>query len=198
LTVILDYGMGNLRSVEKAVQLLGAPCAVQGDLKGASKLIIPGVGAFGAAMERIAPLKGEITKFARDGGPILGICLGQQLLFESSEELGSHAGLGLLPGVVRYLPKQPGLKVPHMGWNDLRFRQGSQLGSNFPPNAQVYFVHSLYTDCADKADVAAWCEYGITFPAAIERGTIWGTQFHPEKSSAVGLSLLNNFLQLQP
>ena len=190
--------MGNLRSVEKAVQHLGEPCAVQGDLKGATKLIIPGVGAFGAAMERLAPLKNDITRFARDGGSLLGICLGQQLLFESSEEMGAHEGLGLLPGVVRYLPKQPGLKVPHMGWNDLRFSAGSRLGAGFPEGAQVYFVHSLYTDCADKADVAAWSEYGITFPAAIERGTIWGTQFHPEKSSSVGLALLNNFLQFQP
>lgn len=188
--------MGNLRSVEKAVLHLGFPCAVQSDLAGATKLIIPGVGAFGPAMERLGGLAQDIRRFVTDGGPLLGICLGQQLLFESSEEMGSNAGLGLLPGVVRYLPKASSLKVPHVGWNDVRFRSNSKLGEGFPRDAQVYFVHSLYTDCAETADVAAWCDYGIAFPAAIERGTIFGTQFHPEKSSAVGLGLMKNFLGL--
>ena len=193
--VILDYGMGNLRSVEKAVQFLGYTCRVQSNLAGAEKLIIPGVGAFGAAMSRIAPLKKEIEAFALGGNPILGICLGQQLLFESSEELGEYEGLGLIAGRVKYLPAQPGLKIPQMGWNEAQFRAGSKLGQGTEAQDQVYFVHSLYTECTDANDVAATTEYGISFPSAVEKGNIWGTQFHPEKSGDVGLRILRNFLE---
>jgi glutamine amidotransferase len=195
LTVILDYGMGNLRSVEKAVQFLGVQCVVQGDLGDATKLIIPGVGAFGAAMERLAPLKSEIVNAAKSGLPILGICLGQQLLFESSEEMGTFAGLGLIEGSVKYLPKDQGLKVPQMGWNDARFQPSSRLGQGVPADGQVYFVHSLYTECANSADIAATTEYGISFASAVERENILGTQFHPEKSGDVGMQILRNFLE---
>lgn len=187
--------MGNLRSVERAVQHLGFRCAIQENLNGAEKLILPGVGAFGAAMERLAGISGEIRCFAASGSPLLGICLGQQLLFESSEEMGSHTGLGLLGGVVRKLPRTAGIKVPHVGWNSVEFRSDSRLGADFPGAGQVYFVHSLYTDCAHPEDVAAWSEHGVRFAAAVERGMIWGTQFHPEKSSAVGLAILRNFLE---
>lgn len=195
MLVILDYGMGNLRSVEKAVEFLGFECAVQSNLKGASKLIIPGVGAFGAAMERIAHMAAEIRAFANSGGPLLGICLGQQLLFESSEELGAHEGLGLIAGHVRYLPQDCGLKVPQIGWNEALFRPNSKLGRGVCPDDQVYFVHSLVTDCDDPADVAATTCYGTDFASAVERGNIWGTQFHPEKSGDVGLGILRNFLE---
>jgi len=194
LTVILDYGMGNLRSVEKAIAFLGHSSVIQPDLKGATRLIIPGVGAFGAAMERLLPLKPDIQRAAKDGLPILGICLGQQLLFETSEELGSHAGLELIAGTVKYLPKDQGLKVPQIGWNSVKFRADSLLGKGVDENQQVYFVHSLYTDCSDSGDVAATTEYGITFASAVERGNIWATQFHPEKSGEVGLGMLRNFL----
>lgn len=199
MTVILDYGMGNLRSVERAVAHLGFTAQVQDSVVGASRVIIPGVGAFAAAMERIGPLRDEIRAFAASGAPLLGICLGQQLLFETSDE-GSHetSGLGLLAGRVRYFPADLGLKVPHIGWNSLRFREGSKLGEGFPPDGQVYFVHSLYTECTDPADVAATCSYGIEFAAAVERGNIWGAQFHPEKSGDVGLNLLKNFLEFNP
>ena len=195
MIVILDYGMGNLRSVEKAVGSLGFNCRVQSDLQDATKLIIPGVGAFGAAMERLSPLREEIRAFATGGAPLLGICLGEQLLLESSEELGECEGLGLIGGRVRYLPQVGSLKVPQIGWNEAAFRLGSRLGAGVKAGDQLYFVHSLYTDCADREDVAASTSYGIEFASAIERGNIWGTQFHPEKSGDVGLRILNNFLQ---
>lgn len=187
--------MGNLRSVQKAVEFLGFKCKVADTLRGVEKLIIPGVGAFGAAMQRLAPSRGEITSFAKGGGPLLGICLGQQLLFDVSDELGEHAGLGLIPGRVRYLPSDAGLKVPHIGWSPLHYRVSTGLGQNSVEGEQVFFVHSLYTDCAEPADVAATATYGLEFPAAVERENVWGTQFHPEKSSTVGLRLLKIFLE---
>ena len=195
MTTILDYGMGNLRSVEKAIQALGFMCEVRPELGArSSKLIIPGVGAFGAAMERLLPLRAEIRAFAAAGNPVLGICLGQQLLFDSSEEHGEHEGLGLIPGRVRYLPRDRGLKVPHMGWSPLRFHRRDGLGAEVADGEQVYFVHSLYTDCADSNDVAATAEYGLEFAAAVQRGKVWGAQFHPEKSGDVGLRMLRSFL----
>jgi len=195
LIVILDYGMGNLRSVERAVRHLGFDCAVQPDLAGASKLILPGVGAFGAAMDRLRTHAGAIREFAVSGRPVMGICLGQQLLFDSSEEMGDHEGLGLIPGRVRYFPPDMGLKIPHVGWNQLRFVQPAGLGEGSRQGDQVYFVHSLYTECAKASDVAAECDYGITFAAAVRRDNVWGAQFHPEKSGSVGLRILGNFLK---
>jgi glutamine amidotransferase len=187
--LILDYGLGNLRSVEKAVQSLGGKVRVGTKIDGCDKLIIPGVGAFGAAMEKIGPLASDIKQFAAAGRPLLGICLGQQLLFEQSEELGRHEGLGLIPGDVVYLPKMTGLKVPHIGWSPLRWRQNAGLGCGSHDGDQVYFVHSLHTKCKDPA------EYGVEFAAAVQRGNIWGTQFHPEKSSEVGLRMLRAFVE---
>ncbi|MBC8065952.1 MAG: imidazole glycerol phosphate synthase subunit HisH [Chlorobia bacterium] len=195
MIVVLDYGINNLRSVEKAIQFLGFECRIQSKLAGASKLVIPGVGAFGKAMERLNSIRGEIQAFAGQGNPVLGICLGQQLLFESSEEFGEHAGLGLIPGRVRFLPSNIGLKVPHMGWNKVSFRACSSLGNGVEPDDRVYFVHSLYTECDDANDVAATTSYGIDFPSAVQRKNVWGTQFHPEKSGEVGLRILRNFLE---
>jgi len=195
LITILDYGMGNLRSVEKAIQHLGFDCRVTSDLAATEKLVIPGVGAFGAAMERIKPLRSEIRSFAASGQPVLGICLGQQLLFDRSEELGEHEGLGLIPGRVRYLPSGAGLKVPHMGWSPLTLVQKNGLGSNVNDGESVYFVHSLYTECEEPCDVAATATYGVTFPAAVQRANVWGAQFHPEKSGDVGLRILKSFLE---
>lgn len=187
--------MGNLRSVEKAIEFLGYRCAVSQSLAGAAKLIIPGVGAFGAAMERLSPLKKEILTFAESGQPLLGICLGQQLLFESSEEMGQYAGLGLIAGRVRYLPSNVGLKVPHIGWSPLHYRISTGLARDGKEAEQVFFVHSLYTECSDEADIAATATYGLEFAAAVQKVNVWGTQFHPEKSSAVGLRILKNFLE---
>jgi len=187
--------MGNLRSVEKAVEFLGVRCVVSSDVSGATKLIIPGVGAFGAAMERLGPLRKDIASFAASGQPLLGICLGQQLLFDTSEELGEHVGLGLIPGRVRYLPASMGLKVPHVGWSPLHYRGSEGLAKSCTEGEQVYFVHSLYTDCSEVSDVVATATYGLEFAAAVQRKNVWGTQFHPEKSSAVGLRILKNFLE---
>ena len=195
MIVILDYGMGNLGSVARAVRHLDYECNVQPNLDGASKLIIPGVGAFGAAMERIRPLSDSILGFAKKGKPLLGICLGQQLLFEESEEIGSHQGLGLLRGKVKYFPPNMNLKVPHIGWNELAWTASGGLASGSLNGDQVYFVHSLYTDCAEPSDVAAWTSYGIEFASAVMRGNVWGTQFHPEKSGEVGLRILRSFLE---
>lgn len=187
--------MGNLRSVEKALQSLGAECEVRSDFVGADKLVIPGVGAFGAAMERVGALAGEIQAFARGGAPLLGICLGQQLLFESSEEMGEHLGLGLIPGRVRYLPGDRGLKVPHIGWSPLALCREEGIAGRLHDGEQVYFVHSLYTDCAEPDDVVAIANYGVNFPAMVQRGNVYGTQFHPEKSGDVGLRILRSFVE---
>lgn len=187
--------MGNLRSVERALAHLGFSCKIQPNLKGATRLILPGVGAFGAAMERLASVADDIRAFAKEGSPVLGICLGQQLLMEYSEELGEHRGLGLLEGRVRYLPRDREVKVPHVGWNSLKAIRAGSMFEGVPEGRQVYFVHSLYTDCENPADVAALCEHGITFPAAVCRGNLWGTQFHPEKSGEVGLRVLSNWMR---
>jgi len=195
LIVVLDYGINNIRSVEKAIQFLGFDCRVQDHLGGASKVILPGVGAFNKAMERLEPMRKVICQFANSGNPLLGICLGQQLLFDRSEEFGSTQGLGLIPGQVRYLPPAVGLKIPHMGWSEVAFRPQSLLGKHVAAGDRVYFVHSLYTECAELADVAATTVYGIEFASAVQRGNIWGTQFHPEKSGKVGLQILRNFLE---
>jgi len=194
LITILDYGMGNLASVEKAFRFLGAACEIKPNVEGAEKLVIPGVGAFGAAMERLAPLKNEIKAFADSGRPLMGICLGQQLLFDSSEELGEYEGLGIIPGRVKYLPKDRGLKVPHMGWSPITICQPDGPGNSIVDGEQVYFVHSLYTACDDPNDIAAMAEYGLKFPAMVRRGNVWGAQFHPEKSGEVGMRILRNFV----
>ncbi len=187
--------MGNLRSVQKAVESQGFECVVSTQIARATRLIIPGVGAFGAAMERLGPLREGIRAFAASGKPLLGICLGQQLLLDSSEELGEHVGLGLISGRVRYFPADMGLKVPHIGWSPLHYRTQSGLALNGVEAEQVFFVHSLYTDCQNSKDIVATATYGIEFAAAVQRDNVWGTQFHPEKSSAVGLRILRNFLE---
>lgn len=195
MVTILDYGMGNLRSVLKACEHLGHEARVQPNLDGATKVILPGVGAFAQAMQNLAPIADDLRAWASQGQPLLGICLGQQLLFESSEEFGESKGLGILGGHVKYFPKHLGLKTPQIGWNVLEPREGSGLMQRVAPQDRVYFVHSLYTDCADASDAAAWTEYGLRYPSAIERGAIWATQFHPEKSGHVGLTILENFLK---
>jgi glutamine amidotransferase len=187
--------MGNLRSVEKAFEHLGEPCRVSSDLRGCSKLVIPGVGAFGAAMNRLQPMREQLRDMAVAGVPILGICLGQQLLFETSEEMGQYTGLGLIPGTVRYLPRDLGLKVPHIGWSAITPLARCEVLAETTPGDQVYFVHSLYTECSDPAHVAATAEYGIVFPAAVRKDNVWGLQFHPEKSGNVGLSMLRRFAE---
>jgi glutamine amidotransferase len=195
LTTVLDYGLNNLSSVMKAIQFLGLEARTSATIPpDTSRLIIPGVGAFGAAMAQLQPMRQSIHHFAASGGPVFGICLGMQLLADTSEEFGNHTGLGLIPGRVRYLPGGDGLKVPHMGWSELSPRSDRAMMADVRPGAFAYFVHSLHLVCDDPADVAATCRYGIEFTAAVQRGNVWGTQFHPEKSSQTGMTILRSFL----
>jgi glutamine amidotransferase len=195
LTVVLDYGMGNIRSVQQALTAVGAESRVQSGLSGATRLIIPGVGAFGAAMQRIGSVAADIRRAAAEGMPILGLCLGQQLLFEVSEERGTHEGLGLLAGKVNYLPPTPGIKIPHIGWNGLTHLSSDGPLAGGQTGEQVYFVHSLIALCDDPSDVVATSTHGVEFAAAVGRKNIWGCQFHPEKSGTVGLRMLRRFLE---
>jgi glutamine amidotransferase len=193
---ILDYGMGNLRSVEKALEHVGATATVSAEpatIDAADGLILPGVGAFPRAMERIRERGLDEVVAARVGAgvPVLGICLGLQLLFESSSELAGAAGLGLLPGPVERL-QAPGLKVPHIGWAPVRWERESRLADGIESETPFYFVHS-FTPRPNPADLLGSTEYGERFGCAAERGNVFGVQFHPEKSSAAGLRLLSNF-----
>ncbi|MHB8659022.1 MAG: imidazole glycerol phosphate synthase subunit HisH [Solirubrobacteraceae bacterium] len=198
---VLDYGMGNRRSVQKALEHVGARAAItreHGELRAADGLLIPGVGAFPLAMRNLCDLglTGIIGELAAVGMPILGICLGMQLLFEHSEELEATRGLGLIPGCVTWLDSG-GLRVPHIGWNEVHFERPGPLTRGLPePGCPFYHVHSLVARPSDSADVLGTTEYGEKFAALVSRGTIFGAQFHPEKSSAAGLQLLSNFVGL--
>lgn len=193
---ILDYGMGNLRSVEKALEHVGVTAIVTNDgdeVRAADGVVLPGVGAFPRAMERIRELAlDELIAERREAGvPILGICLGLQLLFESSSELGGATGLGLLDGPVAELEAE-GLKVPHIGWEPVRWEQESRLTEGIPSETPFYFVHSFAPRPGTEA-LLGTAEYGARFACAAERDNVFGVQFHPEKSSAAGLRLLANF-----
>lgn len=195
---IVDYGMGNLRSVEKAFAHVGADAKLISsaeEVAAADKLVLPGVGAFGDAMKSL--LAGHVAdalkEYAKAGRPLLGICLGAQLLFDSSEENPEVPGLGILRGSVKRFPDTSGLKVPHMGWNTLQVRPDSKVLSGLGADPHVYFVHSFYMAPADNEVAAAMAQYGFPFAAAIERGNVAGVQFHPEKSQDVGLQILRNF-----
>jgi len=193
---ILDYGMGNLRSVEKALEHVGAKAAIANDaatVRAADGLILPGVGAFPKAMSVVRELGlDELIGERREGGvPILGICLGLQLLFDSTTELGGAEGLGLLPGEVLGLDA-PGLKVPHIGWSPVRWEKESQLTEGIDSETPFYLVHS-FAPRPEPGDLLGTAEYGQSFACAVERDNVFGVQFHPEKSSAAGLRLLSNF-----
>jgi glutamine amidotransferase len=196
---IVDYGMGNRRSVEKALERVGAAAELTADaerLAAADGLVVPGVGAFPAAMARLreAGLDELIVSRARAGTPVLGLCLGLQLLFERSDELGGADGLGLLAGEVRALePREPGLKLPHIGWNEVAFTRDSPLTAGLGERAAFYHVHSFAAVPDAEADVLARGDYGGPFVSIVERDNLFGVQFHPEKSSTAGLALLRNF-----
>jgi glutamine amidotransferase len=193
---ILDYGMGNLRSVEKALEHVGAGATIANDpetVRAAEGLILPGVGAFPKAMGVVRELGLDELIFERReaGVPILGICLGLQLLFDSTTELGGAEGLALLPGEVRELDA-PGLKVPHIGWSPVRWERESRLTEGIDSGTPFYLVHS-FAPRPDATDLLGTAKYGATFACAVERDNVFGVQFHPEKSSAAGLRLLSNF-----
>jgi glutamine amidotransferase len=193
---IIDYGMGNLRSVHKALERLGYAAVITSDpqeVDRARGIVLPGVGAFADAARRLTELGLDevICRAVAAGRPFLGICLGLQLLFEGSEENGWHEGLGIFPGRVRRLG--PGLKVPHMGWNQVEQVRPSPLFAGIPDGVPFYFVHSYFADPADPDLVLARTDYGQRFACAVGRGAVFGVQFHPEKSGRWGLKLLSNF-----
>jgi glutamine amidotransferase len=201
--------MGNLRSVQKALEKLGHAAEVTSDpaaIAAAERVILPGVGAFGAAMTNLTrpgadgPALADVVKQAAGSGrPFLGICLGMQLLLSRSDELGEHTGLDLVPGEVvkfEFGSHDPGLKIPHMGWNTLRFPRETRLFRGLEDGTSVYFVHSFYCRPNDPGVTAAVCEHGAPFCAALETGNIFAAQFHPEKSGAAGLRILDNFARL--
>ena len=198
---IIDYDMGNRRSVEKALQRVGAHAEITRDpsaLGAADALVLPGVGAFpkGMANLRKFGLDRLLGERVEAGTPLLGICLGMQLLFDFSEELGKTSGLGLIPGAVRPLDARGG-RVPHIGWNDVRFERPCALTADLPAEgAPFYHVHSFVAHPADAGDVVGTAQYGERFATAVERGCVYGTQFHPEKSSRDGLTLLAAFARL--
>ena len=198
MIVIVDYGMGNLRSVEKALQKVGAKVTVSRDpdeVRRAERIVLPGVGAFGDAMANLHKrgLVDVIREEVEEGKPFLGICLGLDLIFEESDEHGVHEGLGFLKGRVELLPT--GLKVPHIGWNQARQRHKSRLLAGIPDESFFYFVHSYAVVPREESDILCTTDYGCEFVSAVERGNICAFQFHPEKSSALGLSILKNFAE---
>jgi glutamine amidotransferase len=201
MIAIIDYGAGNLRSVRNALIYLGAgviTACTPDQLDGAHKIVLPGVGAFGAGIKALcaAGFEEPIKQAVEIGTPLLGICLGLQYLFESSDEMGSHKGLGLLPGRVTRFPSD-GPKVPHIGWNSLQIRRESPLLAGVPDGAYAYFVHSYYVEAGDPADVLAATDYGISFASAVGHDNIFGIQPHPEKSQKVGLRILKNFIEVE-
>ncbi len=198
MITIIDYGAGNIRSIEKAMQFLGEEVCLTGDpekVRTAEKLILPGVGNFGDAMRNLdrSGLSDAVRDAAGRGTPLMGICLGLQLLFERSEESPEAEGLGILKGEILRIPDAPGLKIPHMGWNSLHLQNGGRLFEGIAEGTYVYFVHSYYLRAAEETIVKATTEYGVTIHAAVEKDNVFATQFHPEKSSEKGLEMLRNF-----
>lgn len=201
MIAILDYGMGNLKSVSKAFERVGADYQITRDpqdVARADKLVVPGVGAFGDCMRNLGDLGliEPIREFIRSGRYYLGLCLGMQILMDESEEGSGVAGLGLIPGKVLKFPADLGLKVPHMGWNSLKIKKKTKLFRDLSQDCYVYFVHSYYVAPDSPQVVAATTDYGLTFASSLESKNILATQFHPEKSQQVGLQIIRNFCEL--
>jgi len=198
MVIIVDYGMGNLRSVQKGFEKVGSIAKISRDpeeIRQAERLVLPGVGAFPECMRNLTELElvEPILEFVRSGRPFLGICLGLQLLFDESEEFGTHQGLKVIPGDVKAFERGMGLKIPHMGWNEVVFRKDVPIFRGIPSGTYFYFVHSYYVAPTESSDVAAETQYGIEFTCAIARDNIFAVQFHPEKSQESGLKILSNF-----
>lgn len=202
MVAIIDYDAGNIKSVEKALQYLGQDVIVtrsDKEILSADAVILPGVGAFGDAMRKLQNynLIPVIHQVIDHGTPFLGICLGLQLLFDESEESPGVKGLGILPGKIKRIPEGNGLKIPHIGWNSLEFPKQGKLYCNLINEPYVYFVHSYYLEADDPSIVVATTEYNVTIHASVEKDNIFACQFHPEKSSDVGLQILKNFLNVR-
>lgn len=202
MIAIIDYDAGNIKSVEKALLLLGQDVVITGDreeILKADKVILPGVGAFGDAMDNLrrTGLDQVIREVTDRGTPFLGICLGLQLLFERSDEAPGVDGLGILKGEILRIPDKEGLKIPHMGWNSLHLENDGRLFRGIKEGAYVYFVHSYYLKASDERIVKASTEYSTHIHASVEKGNVFACQFHPEKSSDVGIQILRNFVELQ-
>lgn len=201
MTAIIDYDAGNIKSVEKALQALGEEAIITRDrekILNAEHVILPGVGAFGDAMSKLRSfgLEEVIYEVVQKGMPFLGICLGLQLLFERSDESDGVKGLGLLKGEILRIPDEPGLKIPHIGWNSLKLPRGGRLFQGISEDSYVYFVHSYYLKAEDESIVTATAQYGTLIHASVEKDNIFACQFHPEKSSEVGLTILKNFINI--
>jgi len=202
MIAIIDYGAGNLQSVKKALDFIGAENIITDDpnvILSADKVLLPGVGSFGDAMDSMhkSGLVETIKECALSGKPFLGICLGLQLLFEESEESPGVKGLGIFKGKIKKFSSDMGLKIPHIGWNSLEIKQNDTLFKDVPQNSYVYFVHSYYLHAEDENDIATVTNYGIDFHSAVGKNNVFATQFHPEKSGDVGLQILRNFASME-
>ena len=201
MIAILDYDAGNIKSVEKAIAYLGEEGVITRDrdvIMASDRVILPGVGNFGDAMDKLRryELDKVIYDVVDEGKPFLGICLGLQLLYKESDESRFETGLGILDGRIRRIPDGKGIKIPHIGWNSLKITEGARLFKDVPDNSYVYFVHSYYLEAGNISDVAAVTEYSTCIHASVEHENVFACQFHPEKSSEVGLKILKNFIEL--
>lgn len=201
MIAIIDYDAGNIKSVEKALEKLGADVVITKDadvILNADKVILPGVGAFGDAMNNLRKYKLDevIYQVVKKGIPFLGICLGLQLLFERSDETPGVQGLGILKGEILRIPEKDQLKIPHMGWNSLHLQNGGRLFKGLSEQSYVYFVHSYYLKAEEEGIVKATTDYSVNIHASVEKDNVFACQFHPEKSSDVGLQILKNFVEL--
>lgn len=201
MIAIIDYGAGNIQSVSKALAHIGCEAFITRDkdkILKADGAILPGVGSFGDTMDTMTEygIKDTVIEYAKSGKPFLGICLGLQLLFPKSEESPDAEGLGIFDGSITKIPSGEGLKIPHIGWNSLDIKKSDGLFKGIGKNPYVYFVHSYFLNASDKSIVSAQTEYGVTIDAAVEKGNVYATQFHPEKSGETGLKILRNFADI--
>lgn len=201
MIAIIDYGAGNIQSVSKALAHIGCEAFITRDkdkILKADGAVLPGVGSFGDTMDTMTEygIKDTVIEYAKSGKPFLGICLGLQLLFPKSEESPDAKGLGIFDGSITKIPSGEGLKIPHIGWNSLDIKKSDGLFKGIGKNPYVYFVHSYFLNASDKSIVSAQTEYGVTIDAAVEKGNVYATQFHPEKSGETGLKILRNFADI--
>ena len=201
MIAIIDYGAGNIQSVSKALAHIGCEAFITRDkdkILKADGAVLPGVGSFGDTMDTMTEygIKDTVIEYTKSGKPFLGICLGLQLLFPKSEESPDAKGLGIFDGSITKIPSGEGLKIPHIGWNSLDIKKSDGLFKGIGKNPYVYFVHSYFLNASDKSIVSAQTEYGVTIDAAVEKGNVYATQFHPEKSGETGLKILRNFADI--